>query len=70
MGNGVDLDKCPSGINTTIRLDILIRDNKAKQTYILDIKVSYDDPKNFDKNRTDNNTKYQPLADEVAAHLP
>lgn len=69
MGHDVDLDKCPSGINTSLRPDIVIRDYKAKQTYILDIKVSYDDPKNFDRNRTDNNTKYQPLADEVAAHL-
>ena len=69
MGHDVDIDKTLTGINTNLIPDIFIRNYKAKQSYILDIKVSYDDQKNFEKNRIDNNTKYTPLASEISAHL-
>ena len=55
----------PVGVNSNLRPDITIRDYKAKKTYLLDIKVSYDKPKNFNKNREANNLKYASLANDV-----
>ena len=64
-GMNVDMDEAPAEIQTTKRPDLVIRDYRAKNTFVLDMKVPYDDSENFKFNRSSNSEKYGALTDAM-----